>query len=116
MANVLDLHIKIISGKFDVSVYDKRDYFPFQIVQFSSKDSNIPRSAVRGVFLSQVIRYFRICHNGDGCIDRLSNIELGKFKDLWFSKGFWNDYFLVLKSLKLLLERILYKKYSALID
>ena len=92
-ANVLDLNIKIIDGKFDVSVYDKRDDFPFQIVQFSSKDSNIPRSAVLGVFLSQVIRYFRICSNIDGFIDRLSNI-VGKFLDLGFSKGLLKSRFI----------------------
>ena len=51
-ANVLDLNVSIVDGKFKVSVYDKRDDFPFHIVQFSGKGSNVPRSTVLGVFLS----------------------------------------------------------------
>ena len=40
-ADVLDLSISIESNKFCISVYDKRDNFPFEIVQFvpcSSRD------------------------------------------------------------------------------
>jgi hypothetical protein len=34
-ANALDLNIGIIEGKFEVNVYDKREDFPFETVQFS---------------------------------------------------------------------------------
>ena len=36
-ANILDLNVSICDGKVRVKVYDKRDDFPFQIVQFSRK-------------------------------------------------------------------------------
>ena len=84
-ANVLDLNVNIIDGKFKVKVYDKRDDFPFHIVQFSGKGSNVPRSTVLGVFLSQIIRYFRICSDIDGFGDRLTNI-VDKFVNLGFKK------------------------------
>ena len=84
-ANVLDLNVSIVDGKFKVSVYDKRDDFPFHIVLFSGKGSNVPRSTVLGVFLSQIIRYFRICSDIDGFADRLRNI-VDKFVNLGFKK------------------------------
>ena len=49
-ANILDLNVIIRDNKFNVSVYDKRDAFPFEIVQFLGKVSNVPRSSVLGVF------------------------------------------------------------------
>ena len=85
-ANVLDLSVSIRDGNFKVNVYDKRDDFPFQIVQFSGKDSNIPRSTTLGVFQSQVIRYFRICSDFDGFLDRVGSI-VNKFVDLGFSRS-----------------------------
>ena len=84
-ANVLDLKVDIIDGKFKVKVYDKRDDFPFHIVQFSGKGSNVPRSTVLGVFLSQIIRYFRICSDIGDFADRLTNI-VDKFVDLGLKK------------------------------
>ena len=84
-ANILDLKVIIKDNKFNVSVYDKRDAFPFKIVQFSGKDSNVPRSSVLGVFQSQIIRYFRICSDLDSFVDRLRNIIL-KFIQLGFEK------------------------------
>ena len=63
-AHVLDLNIKITSnGNFDVSLYDKREDFPFNIIQFMPANSNVASSTVYGVFSSQLIRYFRICNN-----------------------------------------------------
>ena len=56
-AHVLDLEINIVEGKFFVEVYDKRDDFPFKIVQYVSKCSNVSRSSIIGVFGSQVIRF-----------------------------------------------------------
>ena len=40
-AHVLDLSIDIIGGRFIVEVYDKREYLPSYIVQFSPKCSNV---------------------------------------------------------------------------
>ena len=42
-------------------MYDKRDDFNFQIVNFPFLSSNIPESPAYGVFISQLIRYARAC-------------------------------------------------------
>ena len=47
---------------FKVSVFDKRDLFPFSIVKFAPRQSNQALSISYAVFNSQVIRYFRICN------------------------------------------------------
>jgi hypothetical protein len=60
-ANYLDIHI--ISDNFSnlhFSIYDKRDDFSFEIVNFPFLDSCIPRKPALGIFLSQLIRYARI--------------------------------------------------------
>ena len=58
----LDLSIKI-DEEHDLilSIYDKRDDFPFQIVNYPFLDSCIPRKPALGVYISQLIRYARIC-------------------------------------------------------
>ena len=73
-ANVLDLNIEIIEGEFKCSVYDKRDDFKFNVVQFQPLCSNQPRNVAYGVFTSQVIRYFRICNDMDNFIARVKII------------------------------------------
>ena len=53
-AHVLDLDISIEEGHFIVRVYDKRDDFPFKIVeQYSPNCSNMSRDVLIGVFGSQ---------------------------------------------------------------
>ena len=60
--NYLDLNMKIDNNfNLETSVYDKRDDFNFKIVNFPYLDSCIPRKPALGIFLSQLIRYARIC-------------------------------------------------------
>ena len=42
-------------------LYDKRDDFDFPVVNFPYLSSNIPESRAYGVFVSQLIRYARVC-------------------------------------------------------
>ena len=37
-------------------IYDKRDYFNFEIVNFPFLDGDVPRSPIYGVYISQLIR------------------------------------------------------------
>ena len=55
-----------------MSLYDKRDDFPFDIVQYIPTISNIPINTSYGVFGSQLIRYFRICSLLDDFKSRVS--------------------------------------------
>ena len=57
----LDLNLTSNEGILTYSVYDKRDSFSFEIVNFPYMDSCIPKKSALGVFTSQLIRYSRIC-------------------------------------------------------
>ena len=41
-------------------IYDKRDDFDFDIVNFPFLDGDVPRSAPYGVYISQLIRFTRV--------------------------------------------------------
>ena len=59
----LDLNISISGHRFHTDLYDKRDAFNFHIVNFPHMVSNIPTKPAYGVFISQLIRYLRVCGN-----------------------------------------------------
>jgi hypothetical protein len=59
-AHVLDLDIRLVNGVCELKLYDKREDFPFNIVQYVPFSSNVSRSILYGIFGTQVIRYFRI--------------------------------------------------------
>ena len=61
-AEYLDLLININdSEKITTKLYDKRDAFGFDIVNFPYMDSNIPAGPAYGVYISQLVRYSRAC-------------------------------------------------------
>ena len=55
-ASFLDLHLSISDGFVKTKIYDKRDDFNFDIVNFPFVDGDVPRSASYGVYISQLIR------------------------------------------------------------
>ena len=61
----LDTNIKTGSTntpfRIRISIYDKRDDFTFQIVNFPHLDSNIPANPAYGVYISQYISTGEIC-------------------------------------------------------
>ena len=61
----LDLHLFISNGFVSSKIYDKRDDFDFDIVNFPFLDGDIPRStsASNGVYISQLIRFARVSTN-----------------------------------------------------
>ena len=60
-ASFLDIDIEITDKKFVTSLYDKRKDFNFQIVNYPFLCGNVPKRPSYGVFLSQVIRFSRVC-------------------------------------------------------
>ena len=50
-ASFLDLHLSISDGFVKSKIYDKRDYFDFDIVNFPFLDGDIPRSTSYGVYI-----------------------------------------------------------------
>ena len=64
-APFLDLNLSITNGIVSSIIYDKRDDFNFEIVHFPFLDRDIPRSPSYGVYISQLIRFARVCSNVD---------------------------------------------------
>ena len=59
-APFLDLHLSISNGFVSSKIYDKRDDFDFNIVNFPFLDGDVPRSTSYGVNISQLIRFARV--------------------------------------------------------
>ena len=55
-APFLDLNLSITNGIVSSKIYDKRDDFNFEIVNFPFLDGDVPRSPSYGVYISQLIR------------------------------------------------------------
>ena len=58
-AAFLDLHLSISNDIVSTKIYDKRDDFDFEIVNFLFLDGYVPRSTSYGVYISQLIRFAR---------------------------------------------------------
>ena len=59
-ASFLDLHLSISDGFVKTKIYDKRDEFDFDIVNFPYLDGDVPPSTSYGVYISQLIRFARV--------------------------------------------------------
>ena len=59
-APFLDLHLSISNGFVSSKIYDKRDDFDFDMVNFPFLDGDVPRSISYGVYISQLIRFARV--------------------------------------------------------
>ena len=64
-ASFLDLHLSISDGFVQTKIYDKRDDFDFDIVNFPFLDGDVPRSTSYGVYISQLIRFARVSSHVD---------------------------------------------------
>ena len=64
-APFLDLNLSITNGIVSSKIYDKLDKFNFEIVNFPFLDGDVPRSPSYGVYISQLIRFARVCSNVD---------------------------------------------------
>ena len=64
-ASFLDLHLSISDGFEKTKIYDKRDDFDFDIVNFPFLDGDVPRLAFYGVYISQLIRFARFSSHVD---------------------------------------------------
>ena len=57
--NFLDLHIRIEDGVFTTQLFDKRDYFGFNITRLPFKDSNIPCNMFYSSIAAECLRICR---------------------------------------------------------
>ena len=58
-AAFLDLHLSISNDIVSTKIYDKRDDFDFEIVNFPFLDGDVPRSTSNRVYISRLIRFAR---------------------------------------------------------
>ena len=70
-ASYLHLHLEIDNDdRLRTKLYDKKDYFNFPIVNFPFICFNIPAAPAYGVYISQLVRYFRACGSYQDFLDR----------------------------------------------
>ena len=65
------MNLSITNGIVSSKIYDKRDDFNFEIVNFPFLDGDIPRSPSYGVYISQLNRFARVCSNVDDFNNRI---------------------------------------------
>ena len=65
IAPFLDLHLSISNGFVSSKIYDKRDDFDFDIVNFPFLDGDVPCRPSYAVYISQLIRFARVCSHVD---------------------------------------------------
>ena len=58
-AAFLDLHLSIFNDIVSSKIYDKRDNFGFENVNFPFLDGDVPLSTSYGIYISQLIRFAR---------------------------------------------------------
>ena len=56
MLYIFDLDFSITNGIVSFKLYDKRDGYNFEIVNFPFLDTDVPHSPSYGVYISQLIR------------------------------------------------------------
>ena len=64
-ASFLDLHLSISDGFIKTKIFDKRDDFDFDIVNFLFLYGDVPRSTYYDVYISQLIRFARVSSHID---------------------------------------------------
>ena len=64
-ASFLDLHLSISDGFVKTKIYDKRDDFDFDIVNFPFLYGDVPCSASYGVYISRLSRFARVSSHVD---------------------------------------------------
>ena len=72
-ASFFNLHLSISDGFVLTKIYDKRDDFDFDIVNFPFLDGDVPRSTSYGVYISQLIRFARVSSHVDDFNTRLDS-------------------------------------------
>ena len=64
-APFLDLNLSITNDTVSSKIYDKQDDFNFEKVNFPFLDGDVPPSISYDEYMSQLIRFARVCSNVD---------------------------------------------------
>ena len=85
-ASYLDLKLDVLDGEMVTSLYDKRDDFPFKIVNFPDLSGNIPQDGSYGVFIAQTLRYAKACAKYTDFITRTLMLKTQLIKQNFHAK------------------------------
>ena len=104
-ASFLDLHLSISDGFVKTKIYDKREDFDFDIVNFPFLDGDVPRSTFYGVYISQLIRFARVSSHVDDFNTRNQVLTAKLLRQGYryhkirkaFSKFYWRHFDIVSK-------------------
>ena len=110
----MDLHLSISNGFVSSKIYDKRDDFDFDIFNLPFLDGDVPLRPSYGIYISQLIRFARVCSHVDDFNTRNKYLTAKLLKQGYryhklrkvFSKFYRRNYELISKfnvGLKLLL-------------
>ena len=89
-APFLDLNLSITNDIVSSKIYDKRDGFNFEIENFPFLEGDVPRSPSYGIYISQLIRFARVCSNGDDFNNRNIFLTAKVINIIKFEKHFLN--------------------------
>ena len=64
-ASYLDLHLSISDGFVKTKIFDKRNDFDFDTVNFPFLDGHVPCSTSYGVYISQLVPFARVSSHVD---------------------------------------------------
>ena len=115
------LHLSISNGIVSFKIYDKRDDFDFEIVNFPFLDGDVPRSTSNGVYISQLIWFARVSSHVADFITRNKSLTAKLLQQGYryhklrytFTKFYRRHYELVSKfsvGLKTLLHQVKYNQ------
>ena len=83
-APFLDLHLSIFNGFVSSKIYDKRDDFDFDIVNFPFLDGDVPRRPSYEVYISQLTRFARVWSHVDDFYTHNKSLSAKLLK-----QGYW---------------------------
>ena len=84
-ATFLDINLKIVNNILETSLYDKRDNFDFSINNFPILSGNIHFKRSHGIFISQLIRFSKVCMDKNDFIMRCKRM-VNKLCQQFFNK------------------------------
>ena len=76
----LDLNLSIHNDTVSTKIYEKRDDFDFDIVNFPFFDDDVPRRPSYGVYITQVIRFARVSSHVNVLNNRKKFLKAKLFK------------------------------------
>ena len=72
VVNFLETTISVYQGKFLYKLFDKRNEFNFNVINYPYACGNVPSAPTHGIFISQLIRF---CHMNSSYKNYLDNCK-----------------------------------------